>query len=82
MMRELLAVAVCFAVWFLLYKPWFKDHQGFVDSLRYSLRPDIWSLIKGDWTKDMIEEFRLWTYIMLGLGAGVLVYWKSGGDMA
>ena len=79
-MKEFAAVGTCVVVWVLLFKSWFGSKAGFVESLKYSLRPDIVSLFRGDWSKDMIEEFRLWSFICLGLGAGVLVYMKLGGE--
>lgn len=41
------------------YKVFFNDKDDFKNSMKYTLRPDIFSLFKGEYIKDRVAETKL-----------------------
>lgn len=41
----------------------FRDSDDFNESIKYSFRPDLFSLFKGEYFKDQIGEFKLGIFI-------------------
>jgi hypothetical protein len=52
----------------LFYKGIFKDSDDFHNSLKYSFRPDIISLFKGDYFKDYFAELKFSAFVILCVG--------------
>jgi len=53
----------------------FSNREGFYESVRYSLIPDIISLFRGEYWKDWINEFKLGIFIFLCVMATLIEYW-------
>jgi hypothetical protein len=47
---------------------YFGDWHGFVESIRYSLTPDIISLLRGEWEDDQWAQLKLVFYILTCAG--------------
>ena len=74
-----IVMIVCLVVdiplWILIGKVMFGDMATFLESIRFMLTPDILSMIRGEWTDDVMAETR--GYIFLAACAGLvgLEYW-------
>ena len=58
-------------LYLLLGKLLFKDWSGFIQALRLGLTPNIISLFRGEWTEDVIAEFKLGLFFLI---SGSAVY--------
>ncbi len=59
----------------LLFKPFFGGSEDFLECLKYSIQPDIFSWIQGEWGEDLWAELKmgLWLGCAFGVGLGVYV---------
>ena len=60
-MKESFAVLVCVAVWAVLFYPFFRGPERFLEAIKLSLKPDVISLFLGGWRGPGAE-----TYPILG----------------
>jgi NAD-dependent SIR2 family protein deacetylase len=58
----------------LLFIPFFGDRDGFIECVKFWIRPDIFSLFSGEYFKDRWSEWKLGMWILLGTMAGFGVY--------
>ena len=70
----ILAVIAGVTVLVLLFKPLFGDREGFIDCVKFWIKPDIFSLFSGEYFEDRWSEMKLGLWIFLGFIAGVGVY--------
>ena len=47
----------------------FGDLRGFLEAVKYTLIPDVVSMLRGEWERDLDQSFRL--LIWMGVGAGL-----------
>jgi len=66
-----LVCVVNLPVYYLLYRLCFGDFETLVESLKYSLKPDIISWFQGEGWDDMAAEFRLAFFL---IGCGLLIF--------
>ncbi len=62
------------AILTLLFKPFFGDRDGFIDCVKFWIKPDIFSLFSGEYLEDRWSELKLGLWILLGAMAGAGVY--------
>lgn len=67
-----LAICAGLATAFLLFKPFFNDCEKFGECIRYWLTPDIVSMIRGEWAEDQWASMKLFLYVGLSIGSGIL----------
>jgi hypothetical protein len=58
----------------LVFRFFFEDAAGFWDCFRFSLRPDLFSLLKGEWLEDQFKSMKLSLFLIVMGGAGSLVF--------
>jgi len=58
----------------LLFKPFFGDRDGFIDCVKFWIKPDIFSLFSGEYFQDRWSEMKLGLWFFLGGMAGFGVY--------
>ncbi|MFT5326542.1 MAG: hypothetical protein ACI8P0_004418 [Planctomycetaceae bacterium] len=58
----------------LLFKPFFDNAEGFVECLRYSMTPDIFSWFNGEGVEDWWAEMKLSLWLICGGAAGYGAY--------
>ena len=50
----------------LLFKPFFGDRDGFIDCVKFWIKPDIFSLFSGQYFEDRWSEMKLGLWIFCG----------------
>ena len=70
----ILGLAVATTVWFILFKPVFRDKHGFGECLGYVLQPDVWSWIQGDLGHDWWCTIKFHFWLWSGGFAGCVTY--------
>jgi hypothetical protein len=70
----ILSVTAGVGVLALLFKPFFGDRDGFIDCVKFWIKPDIFSLFSGEYFEDRWSEWKLGLWIFLGAIAGFGVY--------
>lgn len=74
----LLIIIVPLLIWLdfhlfrIYYKFIFTDEDDFQDSIKYSVTPDLFSLFKGEYSKDRLAEFKLSLFIFACIATIVL----------
>lgn len=53
---------------FLVAKVFFDNWDGFWDSLRLVIQPDLISLFRGEWNEDLWESFKFWMFLLVCAG--------------
>lgn len=46
-------------VYYLLYRQFYQDAQEFIDAIRFWVKPDLWSLLDGEYWDDVWAEMKL-----------------------
>lgn len=54
----------------LLFRPFFGSADRFFECMKFAFMPDLISLFRGEWTRDVVSSFILSAWLFLGLGAG------------
>ncbi|MFC1588485.1 hypothetical protein ACFL54_09250 [Planctomycetota bacterium] len=73
-MAEICGIIAGIGTLVLLFKPFFGDGNGFWECVRFWLTPDIFSMFRGEWTKDWLAEMKLGLWFMCGGVVGFAVY--------
>lgn len=60
----------------LFFKLIFGDFQGFVEGVRYWFQPDFVSFVRGEWMEDKWGSLKLFIWIALSAGCGILAYYQ------
>ena len=55
-------------VYYLLYRLVYRDVQEFLDALYFWLRPDLWSLLDGEYWADFRAEMKLGLFVAVCSG--------------
>jgi hypothetical protein len=63
----------------LFFKLIFGDFQGFVECIRYWFQPDFVSFVRGEWMEDKWGSLKLFVWIALSVGCGILAYYQLPG---
>ncbi len=60
---------------YLLWKPFFGDKEEFLRCIKFWLIPNIFSMCRGEYWKDILAETKLifWVAISWGIGFGAYV---------
>jgi len=59
-----------FLIWVI-----FDDLAGFVEALKYAIKPDLLSMIQGEWDKDWTAELKLLAFTAASTGAVIGEGW-------
>ncbi len=70
----ILGMVVALATGKLLFGLFFEDASDFLECLRFSLTPDLFSLFRGEFIEDKFKSFKLGVFLVLTIGAGVLAF--------
>ena len=70
----ILVIANIFTVYKFLFNAIFKNGDDFTKAVRYSLTPDIISLLRGKYWKDKVGEFKLGMFIFLCIAVTAVEY--------
>jgi uncharacterized membrane protein len=62
-----------------LFRLFFQDFTDFWECVRYWLRPDILSWFKGESVEDAWSEMKLFVWVALATGSGILAYHQLPG---
>ena len=73
-MLEVIGIIVGIVVLILLFRLFFGDIKGFLDSVCFWITPDIFSLARGRYGADILAEMKLFVWLACGGGAGFSVY--------
>ncbi len=68
------AIAAGLVTLVLLFKPFFGGSEDFFECLRYSLQPDFFSWIQGEWAEDFWAELKLSLWVGSGFAVGLGVH--------
>ena len=68
------AVATALLAAKLLFRFFFEDSEDFLECVRYSFTPDMFSLFKGEYWEDKLKSMKLGAFLVLCIGAGALVF--------
>jgi hypothetical protein len=60
----------------LFFKLIFGDFQGFVEGVRYWLQTILYSAVRGEWTEKEWGALKLFVWIALSVGCGLLAYYQ------
>lgn len=74
MLPVIAAVVTSFLTGKLVFRFFFEDAGDFWDCFRFALRPDLFSLFKGEWLEDQFKSMKLSLFVFVVGGAGVLAY--------
>ena len=66
----IIAIIVGAAVLVLLFKPFFGDFSGFMECVKFWIRPEIFSLFRGEYFEDIWSEMKLGIWLLIGGAAG------------
>jgi hypothetical protein len=58
----------------LFFKIIFADFDGFIECVRYWFQPNFMSALRGEWTEDRWGSLKLFIWVALSVGCGVLAY--------
>jgi len=70
------AVAVGGAFAVIFFKPFFRDFSGFWECIRYCLRCEFCSVLKGELVDKQWSELKLLVWLALSAGCGFLSYYQ------
>jgi hypothetical protein len=73
------AIGVGVFVSVLFFKLIFGDFEGFIECVRYWFQPDFISAVRGEWTEDKWGTLKLFIWIALSVGCGILAYHQLPG---
>ena len=73
-MAVLVGVAVFVLVAWMMYRILFDSWEEFKESVHYWLKPDLVSLIEGDYENDWWAEMKLFVWLLPSVGMGYGVY--------
>jgi len=59
----------------MLYRPFFRDAKGFHECVRFWLTPDLWSMVRGEYGRDVWSELVLLLWLVCGCGVGLSVWY-------
>ncbi len=50
-------------VYYFLYRMLYRDAQEFLDAIRFWVKPDLWSLLDGEYWDDLWAEMKLGVFV-------------------
>lgn len=56
-------------VYYLLYRLLYRDFDEFMEAIRFWIKPDLWSLIDGEYWDDVLASMKLGIFFALCSGA-------------
>jgi hypothetical protein len=77
--RAWAAIGVGVFIAVLFFKLIFGDFGGFIECVRYWFQSDFISAVRGEWTEDKWGSLKLFIWITLSIGCGVLSYYQLPG---
>lgn len=77
--RAWAAIGVGVFIAVLFFKLIFGDFDGFIECARFWFQPDFISFLRGEWTEDKWGELKLFVWIGLSVGCGILAFYQLPG---
>ena len=71
-MIGVISIAATIATAWVLFRIFFREPGDFAECVRYSLTPDIVSMFRGEWSDDQWASMKLFLYVALSVGSGML----------
>jgi hypothetical protein len=71
-MIGLIIILATVATAWILFRVFFPSPGDFKESLRYWFTPDIVSIFCGEWSDDQWASMKLFLYVALSVGSGIL----------
>ncbi len=73
-MPEILGLATGVFFMAILFKPLFGNAEGFLECVKFWLKPDIFSFFSGEYHKDRISEMKLGLWLIAGIASGFITW--------
>ena len=73
-MFEAIGAVAGIATLIFLFRPLFGDGEGFLECVRFWIRPDIFSWVRGEGLDDWWAEMKLGAWLVIAVFVGVSVY--------
>jgi ABC-type cobalt transport system substrate-binding protein len=70
----ILVIVNIFTVYKFLFNAIFRNSDDFAEAVRYSFTPNFISLLRGEYWKDKVGEFKLGMFILLCIAATAVEY--------
>ena len=70
----IISIIVGAAALVLSFKPFFGDFSGFLECVKFWIKPEIFSLFRGEYWEDVWAEMKLGFWLLIGGAAGFGTY--------
>ncbi len=70
----IISIIVGAAALVLSFKPFFGDFSGFLECVKFWIKPEIFSLFRGEYFEDIWAEMKLGIWLLIGGAAGYGTY--------